>query len=198
MYYRCSAGGWNKTHEQIERTPRIDSFELPLGEPWSILYCGCKELGDQPLEVDAEGNKCYIYPLGHRKGVTVRLSHKHNGFGGAQAYFLCPDCVARVRFLYLQKGHFLCRKCARLNYRSQQRTRDSMADYYKGMDYVKLHLKSPHRAIDGFSYLDYIPEKPRGMWDRTYRHHLTKFLYYQQRYAQQLIKDIARIAGKLK
>lgn len=198
MYYRCSAGGWNKTHEQIERTPRIDSFELPLGEPWSILYCGCEELGDKPLEVDAEGSKCYIYPLGHGKGIAVRLSHKHNGFGGAQTYFLCPDCAARVRFLYLQKGRFLCRKCAGLNYRSQQRTRDSMTDYYKGMDYVTLHLQSPRWAVDGFSYLDYIPEKPRGMWGRTYRRHLAKFLHYRQRYAQQLIRDIARITGKLK
>lgn len=29
MYYRNNAGGWNKTHDQVEKTPRIDSFETP-------------------------------------------------------------------------------------------------------------------------------------------------------------------------
>lgn len=57
----------------------------------------------------------------------VELSHKNNGFGWWQTFFLCPECGERVRFLYLTgRRGFLCRRCARLNYRSQQRTKDSM------------------------------------------------------------------------
>ena len=40
MYFRCNAGGWNKTHEQVERTPRIDSFELAFTHAWGGLFCG--------------------------------------------------------------------------------------------------------------------------------------------------------------
>ena len=34
MYFRCNNGGWNKTHEQAEQMPRIDSFELKHTHAW--------------------------------------------------------------------------------------------------------------------------------------------------------------------
>ena len=61
MYYRCNAGGWNRSHGQVEQTPRLDSFELPMGKPWATMYCGCPDRGDKPIEVDAEGSTAHLY-----------------------------------------------------------------------------------------------------------------------------------------
>ena len=198
MYFRNNAGGWNRSHGQIEQTPRIDSFELPMGKPWSVMYCGCEALGDIPLEVDAEADTAFIYPLKHGKGFRLKLSHKRNGYGGEQVFFLCPECGARVRFLYLQGGRFICRKCAGLNYHTQQQTADSMTDFYRGMEYAKKFLTLPPWSVDGFSFVDFIPDRPRYMRRTTYHKHLKKFLQYRERYTKRLLEDMARIVGQFK
>ena len=198
MYYRCNAGGWNRSHGQVERTPRLDSFELPLNQPWATMYCGCPDRGDKPIEVDAEGSTAHLYLTGWRKCVTVKLSHKHNGYGGEQVFFLCPQCGERVRYLYLKEERFLCRKCARLNYRSQQKTEDSMTDFYKGMEYAEKFLTLPPWPVDGFSFVDFIPDRPRYMRRTTYHRYLARFFRYRNRHTQRLIQDLARITGKFK
>ena len=198
MYYRCNAGGWNRSHGQVEQTPRLDSFELPMGKPWEIMYCGCPDRGDKPVEVDAEADTAFIYPLKHGKGFRLKLSHKRNGYGGEQVFFLCPECGARVRFLYLQGGRFICRKCAGLNYHTQQQTEDSMTDFYKGMEYAEKFLTVPPWPVDGFSFLDFIPDRPRYMRRTTYHKHLKKFLQYRERYTKRLLEDMARIVGQFK
>lgn len=198
MYYRNNAGGWNRSHGQIEQTPRIDSFELPMGKPWSVMYCGCEALGDIPLEVDAEADRAFIYPLKHGKGFRLKLSHKRNGYGGEQVFFLCPECEARVRFLYLQGGRFICRKCAGLNYHTQQQTEDSMTDFYRGMEYAEKFLTLPPWPVDGFSFVDFIPDRPRYMRRTTYHKHLKKFMQYRERYTNRLLEDMARIVGQFK
>ena len=136
MYFRCNNGGWNKTHEQVEQMPRIDSFELKHTHAWGGIFCGGKY-----LDIYQDNDLCEIFPP---RGYKIRLSHKANGYGGQQTFFLCPGCGARVRYLYVagRKG-FLCRKCAKLNYKSQQQTKDSMVDYWNGMNYVKKYLNLP-------------------------------------------------------
>ncbi len=37
-------------------------------------------------------------------------------YGGTRPWFRCPACERRSRFLYLSRGLFICRKCARLTY----------------------------------------------------------------------------------
>ena len=66
MYYRCNAGGWNRSHGQIERTPRIDSFELPLGKPWR--------------QADRSGRRGQ-----HRPPLPDRLAEMRNGEAVTQA-----------------------------------------------------------------------------------------------------------------
>ena len=198
MHYRNNAGGWHLSHGQIEQTPRIDSFELPMGKPWSVMYCGCEALGDIPLEVDAEADTAFIYPMQHGKSFHLKLSHKRNGYGGEQVFFLCPECGTRVRFLYLQGGHFICRKCAGLNYHTQQQTEDSMTDFYRGMEYAEKFLTLPPWPVDGFSFVDFIPDRPRYMRRTTYHKHLKKFLQYRERYTKRLLEDMARIVGQFK
>lgn len=190
MYYWNSAGGWNKTHGQVEQTPRIDSFEVPSLHGTGCLWCGQGLI--QAHKVDERS------VLLHLKGGDQRvcLSYSPNGFGGQQTFFLCPHCRARVRYLYLDgRMGFLCRKCARLNYKSQQQTKDSMIYFDKGMEYAKEHLSLPPWPLDGFSFCKWLPDKPRYMHDSTYRKHLIRFLRYQKRHEARTLSDLMRIIG---
>lgn len=40
-------------------------------------------------------------------------------FGSSRPWFACPNCAARVAVLYLRRGGFHCRQCARVAYYSQ-------------------------------------------------------------------------------
>ena len=188
MYFLNNAGGWNKSHEQVEKTPRIDSFELALTNTWGGIFCNWKY-----LDIYQEKDFCEIFPP---NGYKINLSHKRNGYGGEQTFFLCPECGKRVRYLYLTQG-FLCRTCAKLNYRSQQQTRDSMTYYHKSMEYAKKHLSLPPADLDVFSFCAWIPDRPRGMHQTTYRKHLKRFLRYQRRHEARTLADLMRLIGKV-
>ena len=57
MYFRCNNGGWNKTHEQVEQMPRIDSFELKHTHAWGGIFCGGKY-----LDIYQDNDLCEIFP----------------------------------------------------------------------------------------------------------------------------------------
>lgn len=125
---------------------------------------------------------------------ALELSRKRNGFGGSQPFFLCPACGERVRYLYLTGAVFLCRKCSRLNYRSQQETRsDSMYYYDKGLGLVEKHLEPPPFLIDGFGFCRWIPDRPRYMHQTTYRRYLRRFAKYQDHHQRRQLEDMARL-----
>lgn len=190
MYFLNNAGGWNKSHEQVEKTPRIDSFETS-----SLYGTGCIWCGHGLIQAHKADERSVLLHLKCRDQ-RVSLSYSTNGFGGQQTFFLCPECGKRVRYLYLTQG-FLCRTCAKLNYRSQQQTRDSMTYYHKGMEYAKKHLSLPPADLDVFSFCAWIPDRPRGMRQTTYRKHLERFLRYQRRHEARTLADLMRIIGKV-
>lgn len=132
--------------------------------------------------------------------MELELSRKENGFRGSQAFFLCPACGKRVRYLYQVGTAFLCRKCSNLNYRSQQETRsDSMYYYGKGMDLVEKHLDTwPRVSPDGFSFCVWIPERPRYMHQSTYKRYLRRFVRYQDRHQRRTQEDLARLVRLFK
>lgn len=85
-------------------------------------------------------------------------------FGGFQAYFRCPYCGNRRTKLYLYRGEFRCRVCARLQYRSQRmRTADRLA--YKAQKVRERMLGVPWTECNG---LDGAPDRPKGMHWSTY------------------------------
>ena len=191
-------GGWNKKCGQIEKASRIDSFDVAGG----VLFA-CRGNG-VPLVLACERYTEYgptdrdfvevLYPKGGWSA-SLELSHKVNGYGGRQTFFLCPACGIRARYLYQAGGTFLCRKCARLNYKSQQETRsDSMYYYDKGMALVEKHLEPPPRGwIDGFSFCGWVPERPRYMHQTTYGKYLRRFTKYQDKHQQRELEDLARL-----
>lgn len=193
-------GGWNKSRGTVEKTPRIDSFDSAISERGGALFVcadGVTRLidCDHYIEYGPEEDRESIELWG-RAGwnQTIELSRKRNGFGGSQAFFLCPACGGRVRYLYLTGGVFLCRKCSRLNYKSQQETRsDSMYYYDKGMGLVEDHLEPPPFLIDGFGFCRWIPDRPRYMHQTTYRRYLRRFAKYQDQHQRRQLEDMARI-----
>ncbi len=203
-----SNGGWNRKCGTVEKTPRIDSYEAGAVVGWGKLFgfgggrmltldCGHRtEYGPGP-NVERE-----IVEIWHKDGwgQTIELSRKRNGFGGSQAFFLCPACGWRVRYLYLGVGIFLCRKCSRLNYRSQQETRsDSMYYYGKGMALVEKHLDTwPRVRPDGFGFCAWIPDRPRYMHQTTYRRYLRRFAKYQEQHQLREMEDMLKILRMFK
>ena len=73
-----------------------------------------------------------------------------------------------------------------------------MTYYEEGMDFVNRRLKFPEYVPDGFSFVGYVPEKPPGMWRKTYHRYLARFFRYRNKHTQRLIQDLARITGKFK
>ena len=113
------SGGENRTHGKIERAERIDSFEAAKVDGWGTLLTS----GMIPLDCGHFGNDVELSR--GQWSTALELTRTPSGFGGSCAFWLCPRCGKRVRFLYFKNLGFVCRSCAKLNYRSQQRTRVS-------------------------------------------------------------------------
>lgn len=151
-----------KKHGQVEREMRIDSFEAE----YRAFFVGQCKL----LPFSREGNEISL-----DGGKTVNLDYVYNA-AGRLTFFFCPFCGQRVRFLYLPD--FKCRKCARLNYRSQQVTKGSLADI-RAIP-VKLGLDEPEL----FDF-DYQLIRPRYMnrarFERLKRRFKKKQLVFEAR-----------------
>lgn len=198
-------GGWNKSHGTVEITPRVDSFEAASAEQTLFAQCGRKTLAigfDRYTEhgPGPDVRREYVEMWGGRWSQTVELSRIASGFGGSRAFWLCPACGGRVRYLYFTGAIFLCRKCAGVNYKSQQETKSDCMYYYdKGMALVEKHLdRWPRIRPDGFSFCRWVPDRPRYMHQTTYRRYLARFLRYRQKHADRQMADMLRLLKILK
>ena len=97
---------------------------------------------------------------------TVPIVHLPCRFGGSRAYFICPgpgdgtDCGRRVNKLHLSNRYFLCRHCNKLAYRSQYEQPWKRA--------LRRANKLKQRLGIGVGIAEPLPEKPQGMWKRTF------------------------------
>lgn len=195
-------GGWNKRCGTVEKTPRIDCFDSAISEGGGTLFV-CADGITRLIDCDhyteygprPEEDREIVELWKGEWSQALELSRKENGFGGSQPFFLCPACGERRRFLYLTRAGFLCRKCSRLNYRSQQETRSgSMYFYHKGIDLAEKHLDTwPKVRPDGFSFCAWVPERPRYMHQTTYRRYLQRFAKYQDQHQRRQLEDMARM-----
>lgn len=125
--------------------------------------------------------------------VGVETARKANGFGGFQTFFLCPGCGQRARYLYYTGSGFLCRKCARLNYRCQQESkRDPVYYYRKGMAYAEKHLRPEFYPLFRFEFAQWLPPCPRYMHEPAYQRHLVRLRRYQKKYEARQLENIRR------
>jgi hypothetical protein len=97
---------------------------------------------------------------------VVRIDWRSCRFGGRRPYFVCPGirngvvCSRPVTKLYGASTWFLCRHCYGLRYASQSE------DVY---DRAQRKANRLRRSLDRTSRgMGDIPERPKGMWRRTY------------------------------
>lgn len=196
MYGMNYSGGDNKTHGQIERADRIDSFEAGM-EGWGMVLAsrGGKVL---PLHCDRYGHagREFVelsYPRSRWRN-TLELARVRSGFGGSRAFWLCPICGRRARFLYFKDRRFVCRECAKLNYQSQQRTRDSINHYRDGLKLARERLGwEPPGYIVPADFPRLTPPCPRYVHQSTYQRRLARFRQYQAAYQRDSLREMLAI-----
>ena len=108
---------------------------------------------------------------------TISVVYLRCRFGGSRAYFICPgpgggtECGRRITKLHLSRRYFLCRRCNRLAYASQYEEPMQRA--------LRRASKLKQRLGVGGGIAEPLPDKPKGMWKRTYAGCLMK--YYRPR-----------------
>lgn len=173
-------------HGQVERTARVDSFE-------AVKRGGCRVLA---------GLSCELFTVGKREVVelagrwVLELERVPCGFGGSRAFWVCPRCGRRARYLYFKDRGFLSRECAKLNYRRQQRPRDYVRDGLK-LAREKLHWDPP-AWVTPLDFLSLTPPCPPRMRQSTYQRHLARFRRYQEKYQQAYQKRIMALLQRIK
>ena len=97
---------------------------------------------------------------------TISVVYLRCSFGGSRAYFICPgpgggtECGRRITKLHLSRRYFLCRRCNRLAYASQYEEPMQRA--------LRRASKLKQRLGVGGGIAEPLPDKPKGMWTRTY------------------------------
>lgn len=108
----------------------------------------------------------------------VILEKSSCGFGGYRYWFLCPQCKQRYRILYLKKS-LICRKCGKLSYASQQRTKTDCYYFYQKAILVAKQLDAEYdEQRDFFKHPYLFPIKPKNMRTSTYANLKKKFNNY--------------------
>lgn len=70
-----------------------------------------------------------------------------------------------------------------------------MIYFVKGMKYAQKNLTPPPWPLDGVTFCDWLPDKPRYMHGSTYQKHLIRFLRYRKRHEVRLLSDMMRMIG---
>lgn len=203
MYGMNYSGGDNKTHGQIERAWRIDSFDTAISEGSGTLFA---RMGEKVHLLDFDHFTEYgSTPETDREFVelwgvqTLELSRTPSGFGGSCAFWLCPRCGKRARFLYFKGRGFVCRGCARLNYRCQQRTKDSINHVRDGLKLARERLGwVPPFEICPAEFPYVTPDRPKGMHETTYHRYLARYRRYQEKYQRESMREMLAILRPFK
>lgn len=197
------SGGHNKTHSQLKNFHRIDSFSF-YDFLMADKYLYCKTTVQYPLNrgdivyhvqsktalikvLGVQGSECrYVdLPLSRVPGIDGK---------SVRMYFHCPYCGRRVRYLYDCHKHYACRKCARLNYASQQKS---------GMDEMRLKMERIVEKELGYTWwyrdnpdtliqdLWHVPKPPYMRWEK-YDRLLQEFRRLQKDYERAFWMGLAK------
>jgi hypothetical protein len=203
---RCKKQG----RETVESYPSLDVSRLLvmgcLRPGWSgtCQWPDGNEVTSIGLRVEAERlHLSYRVPIGDGEweevADLVRLVRVPCRFGGSRPYFICPgfrdgmQCGRRIATLHLSRRYFRCRHCNRLPYASQYE--QPWERSVRRADKLRQRL-----GITGICVP--LPEKPKGMWVRTYARLLDKTLQAKiladEARTNQLQRLVAQIENHLK
>ena len=116
-------------------------------------------------------------------------------FGGSRPYFLCPGvvngvpCGRRVAKLHMRVRYFLCRHCYRLAFASQSEGSWDRA--------LRRSNKIRHRLGGEPGSVKTFPERPKGMWRRTYERLRDKSIDAETLANEAFIAQAKRLLGSL-
>jgi len=140
------AGGWEWTRD----SEKVASISMRTDQDWLYLSY-CVRVGSGDWRDIAE---------------TVRIVRMPCRYGGARPYFICPGvvnvttCGRRVAKLHGPGRYFLCHRCYRLAHASQNET---------AWDRDLRRANKIRRRLGGDPGLfARFPDRPKGMWRRTY------------------------------
>lgn len=200
--YRCSN---KKTHGTVEDCERIDSFEAMRCNPndWEegisagdVVWLDCNR--EEAYFGDEVEESVYLLHPDSNWSQELRLTRIASGFGGTRAYWLCPACGERFRYLYFKKLRFICRKCAELNYKSQQETKNSRRYLRKGLKLAEERLYWIPQPIPPVHFASLAPRKPKGMHWATYRKHRDRLRKYQEQHDEEATRELMQALGKFR
>lgn len=160
-------GGKNKVHDTVAHYDRLNSFLIgSLRGVYAVLWDsgGC-------IVLDCPGDGADLFYSINEPPDRLELSRVANHYGGDRAYFLCPGCGRRVRFLYRPQGGgpFRCRHCWSLNYPSQQERPNEFSAYRRGVKLLRERFKVPEAQIPTLGmFYEYRPARPKWMHRLTY------------------------------
>jgi len=155
-------------------------------------------LGDDGVERARAVEFSYSWGPEERKediSYMVPLTWSPCNFGGSRPWFVCPGlvkgvyCGRRVAKLYLKHHYFLCRHCHDLTYASRQET-GRIAALHK--------CRRIRRRLGGSANLtEPFPEKPKGMYHKTYWRLLLEYEKAAEEYTKALIADLERLTKQV-
>lgn len=143
------------------------------------------EAGNERLELS------YSRGEGHEREhvkQTVRLCHTVPNYGGKRWWMICPYRGIRVGKLYKPPGgdRFASRQAWRLGYNSQ-RVEHSQRPFEK--------LFRLQRKLGSYQGWEAGLMRPKGMWHRTYEHHLERYWELDDECAMAVAGVMARLTG---
>jgi hypothetical protein len=157
------------------------SMGSPEHRPKIWLEAHCRDPYDALLCLQYEHSGVPVY-------LQVPLATTKPNFGGFRWWLVCPITARRAQILYLPAGrgrHFAHRTFWGLGYDLQR------------LSGMSLSLERAHRfraKLDGMSPGDCEPQRPKGMWQRTYERRLRKWALLERR----LGKYEAALASKVR
>lgn len=167
------SGGDNREHDCTNKYRRFDSFNYSY------------KLSAIVPEIMTFGTE------------KVRLEGVRNNYGGAdRCYFLCPRCGRRSRYLYIYKQHLKCRKCAGLNYRSQQATKNDKLVAHKLIKFIYDKFKVSE-SLSPQDAMRYYPERPKGMHRETHYRLTIELHKLKMEYHREFMKSAGALFGGL-
>jgi hypothetical protein len=125
MRYGAGRPGWKGKAEACQR---IDVRQMKRRGALNAGYSGSwgwhnsatgEPTGSIGFRVNATGLELMYSLNGEPKAQHVPLLQTPCNYGGHRPWFACPACARRVGVLFLRRGGFYCRQCARVGYYSQ-------------------------------------------------------------------------------
>lgn len=199
--YGTGSGGHNRTHATVESFYRIDSFwyyDFLVGDEYLFLHDKVFYPHSRQPDIVYHVQEGRFEILTGIKYSPLHLSKVPGINGnGQRVFFECPHCETRVRYLYKNRGNYMCRHCLNANYKSQQisgmkKFRSQMENILEKLGYFNWRYLYPHTNIED---LVAIP-KSRYMRYTEYEELMRKFRELQEecheRQLSMLLKGIPR------